>query len=280
MHVVNTSTVDTGKKKCELMHDTFRIEWRSKEGYGDFITGLCYAHSSTIKYQRPVHINFHWPNPKDYLLSSKDKESIYFRFNHILSWLKPVDGLTITHQFSSVPKYRFINELEEFNPIHGLWYPSKTLPTETGLVVFWSSRHNLEFPGYHKDPLYNHWDLIINQLKVLGYNVVEVTYRTPIEEAMNLIARCEFGIGYEGMIHQLFKFMWKPLIVASQRIKLTELLCIQACIITKPEEIIEKDINLLIRLSEKNIKKYMIAHEQYMNDIQDPCLHQLYNKEI
>lgn len=262
------------------MSDTFRIEWRSKEGYGDFITGLGYAHSSVHKYQRPVHINFHWPNPKDLLLSEKDKESIYFRFNHILTWLRPVSGLTISHQFESVPRYRFINELEEFNPLHGLWYPSKRLPTDPKLVVFWSSRHNLVFPGYHKDPLYDHWNAVVDRLTSMGYIVKEVTYRTPVSRAMDLIAKCQFGIGYEGMIHQLFKFMWKPLVVASQRVSLSRLLCAQAAIVTKPEQLVSGDIERYVQDSRLNIKKLLIKHREYINDVQDPTTHPLYNKEI
>jgi hypothetical protein len=262
------------------MNDVFRIEWRSKEGYGDFITGLGYAHSSVIKYNRPVHINFHWPNSKDHLLSSADKEPIYTRFNHILSWFRPVNNLTITHKFNSIPKYRFINELEEFNPLHGLWYPNRQLTTESNLVVFWSSKHNLEFPGYHKDPLYDHWDIVVDQLKELGYNVVEVTYRTPIKEAMNLISRCEFGVGYEGMIHQLYKFMWKPLVVASQRVSLSRLLCAQAAIITEPKQLINRDIERYVSESKSNIKQLLIQHEIYMSKVQDPTMHELFNKEI
>jgi len=172
----------------------FHIQFRSAEGYGDFITGLSYAHSSVLKYDRPVKITFHWPNPKDHLLSEIDKESILYRFNHILEWMKPVDGLTIEHKFESVPPWRFINELEEFTPVHGLWYPSKKLPTDENLVVYWSSRHNLKFPGYHKDPLYDDWDKVVQSLESLGYDVVEITYRTPIKQAMDLMARCSLRL--------------------------------------------------------------------------------------
>lgn len=263
-----------------MKKETFNIEWKSKEGYGDFITGLCYAHSSTIKYDRPVHINFHWPNSKDCLLSDIDKEPIFYRFEHIRSWLKPVNNLSISHEFESIPPYRFINELEEFNPIHGLWYPSKTLPTEKNLVVFWTSLHNLEFPGAHKDPLYRDWDKIVEKLESQGYNIKEVTYRTPIEEAMRLIASCEFGLGYEGMIHQLFKFMWKPLIVASKRYSLSNLLCVQGKIIDSPEKLLNGNVLQLVEESRRKIEITLKKHQEYINDKQDPTKHKLYNTLI
>lgn len=257
--------------------DQLDIEWRSQEGLGDFITGLGYAHSSVLKYQRPVNINFHWPNPKDFLMSDIDKESINYRFDYVLSLLKPVDGLTITHTYSSSPSWRFINEFEEFNPVHGLWYPKNEPITEKKLVVFWSSKHNLTFPGYHKDPLYDHWDTIVSNLKSEGYNVAEVTYRTPIKETMDLIQRCEFGIGYEGMVHQLFKFIWKPLICASKRYTLAHLLCPQAHIIDDPSQLLFDSVKPLVNHSKANIKKLLVEHQQYINDKQDPTKHKLYN---
>ena len=256
---------------------TFNIEWRSNIGYGDFITGLGYAHSATIKYGRPVHINFHWPNARDKKQSELDPETMYYRFNHILEYMRPVEGLTISHQWQSIPDYRFINELEEFNPIHGLWYPKNEPPVEKKLVVHWSSIYNLTFPGYHKDPIHDYWGVVIKELKDKGYKVKEVTYRTPVAEAMDLINRCEFGIGYEGMIHQLFKFMWKPLVVASQRVSLTRLLAAQGAIVTKPEDLLHGDINKLVDESKQRINDCLIQHKKYVEDKQDPTLHELYN---
>lgn len=254
------------------------IEWRSQEGYGDFITGLGYAHSSTIKFKQPIHINFHWPNPKDHLLSEKDTESILYRFNYIKSRMREVDGLTIEHTFSSTPPWRFINELEEFNPLHGLWYPKEELITEKGLVVVWSSRHNLTFPGYHKDPVYDWWDMVMNKLTIDGYNVKEITYRTPVSEAMDWMERCEFGVGYEGMIHQLFKFLWKPTVIASQRIGLSRLLAIQGHIVTDYKPLLYGDIQTLVNKSRENILRIKIEHQRYLDDYYNPHEHKLYNK--
>lgn len=259
---------------------SFDIHWRAKIGYGDFITGIGYAHSSTIKYNRPVHITFHWPHGRDEKHSDLDPETMYERFNHILGYMRPVEGLTISHEWNSVPNFRFYNELEEFNPLHGLWYPKVEPIVEKGLVVHWSSRHNIVFPGYHKDPIYDHWPVVVDRLTDMGYNVKEITYRTPIVEAMDLINRCEFGIGYEGMIHQLFKFMWKPLVVASERLWLTRLLAIQAHIVSKPKQLVEGDILKLVDISRNRIKRVLVDHNTYVNDIQDPTKHKFYNTEI
>lgn len=256
-----------------------KIEFRSNEGYGDFITGLCYAHAAVTKYQRPVHLVLHWPNPKDYLLSDIDQESILYRFNHILSYLRPVEGLRISHEFSSIPNYRFINELEEFNHVHGLWYLKEEPRVQPGLVAFWSSKHNLTFPGYHKDPLYDHWDEVVDNLTTEGYNVKEITYRTPIKDVMKIITECEFGVGYEGMVHQLFKFTWRPIVIASKRVDLAQLLAPQGKVITEPKDLLHTHIQKHVRASKKNIQRLLKEHDEWMHSYEDPTLHRLYNKE-
>ena len=192
--------------------------------------------------------------------------------------MRPVDGLTIEHEYSSSPPWRFINELEEFNPLHGLWYPRTNFPIEKKLVAFWSSRHNLQFPGLHKDPLYHHWDTVVGNLKDEGYTVAEITYRTPIKEVMRIITSCEFGVGYEGMVHQLFKFTWRPIVIASRRVALSKLLAPQGVIITKPEQLLFDDIRKYVKESQNNIDKLLVDHQNYIDDKQDPQYHKLYNK--
>lgn len=255
----------------------FKISWRANEGYGDFITGLGYAHSSVIKYNMPVEITFHWPNSRSFKFGEHDVESNYERFCAILDYLKPVNDLTINHEFESIPEYRFINELEEFNPLHGLWYPKKEIAVEKGLVVVWTSKQNTYFPGYHKDPAYDQWDEILDGLKTDGYRYEIVTYQTPIKTVLDLISRCEFGIGYEGMIHQLFKFSWRPSIVFSQRTKLSELLTPQAITLGNPNHLIYNSPDIYVQQCKSLIKHLKKKHTEYVYDTQDPTKHKLFN---
>jgi hypothetical protein len=46
-----------------------------------------------------------------------------------------------------------------------------------------------------------------------GFNVVEVTHRTPISEVFFLISHCRFVVAYNGMYHYLSKNLIKPMIV-------------------------------------------------------------------
>ena len=44
-----------------------KIEWRSAFGYGDFVTGLGYAHTASIKYETDVQLRFHWETDGSYV---------------------------------------------------------------------------------------------------------------------------------------------------------------------------------------------------------------------
>ena len=262
------------------MSDTFTIHWRSGEGYGDFITGICYANNCRVRYQRPISLHMHWPNPQGHLLSDQDNEDIKYRFDQICTLLKPIDNVEVIHHFDSKPNFRFINELEEFNCLHGLWEPKQQFKTSPGLVMLWSSCSNLSFPGYNKDPAYDHWDQIIDYLDDQGYDVEEVTYRTPVSKVMYLLKHCEFGIGYEGMVHQLFKFLWKPNIILGKRTALCRLFCPFSAIINNPIELFDKGIDYYINESNNNIHKYKKEYYQWLDKKEDPTLHPLYTKDI
>ena len=257
---------------------TLHIQWRANEGLGDFISGIGYAHSSVIKYQRPVRVTFHWPNTENFLYSAKDTESIYDRFQCVLGYMRPVEGLTIEHIFDSRPKFRYINNLEEFNPMHGLWYPKDPVIIEKNLVVLWTSRHNTKFVGYEKDPAHDIWDKVIDNLISRNYRVTEITYRTPINEMMDLIHRCEFGIGYQGMAMQLYKFMWKPLIVISGRVKWCKFLTPQAHTISDPNLLLG-NVEQYVKESKQAISDTLNNHQMYLADFQDPMKHSFYGKE-
>ena len=60
------------------------------------------------------------------------------------------------------------------------------------------------------------WDQAIDFLRSIGYNVVELSYRSPIREAHYHIATCKLVISYDGMWHYFAKNYYKPMIVASR----------------------------------------------------------------
>ena len=256
-----------------------KIEWRSGFGYGDFVTGLGYAHNASIKYDTDVNINFHWKHDLDFKESPDDPETIIERMYYVYSTMLPRNNVTVTHTTNSNPKYRFINNVDEFNPLHGLWHPNVKI-TNSKSVVLWRSKYNLSFPGLDKDPIHDRWDNVIRWLEQQNYKVHEVTYRTPIKEVIEKISSCEFGIGYSGMVHQLFKYMWKPLIVISNRHQFNKLTIPQATLLKDELELYRGGIDTHANQSRTKadlLRNKVIEWVQIKQDIRS---HPLYNVQV
>ena len=82
------------------------------------------------------------------------------------------------------------------------------------LVVIWrTSFVRTKFPGFKASYDDAYWDLIIPLLKMQGYTVIDVDYRTPIREVFYLISACEFVVAYNGMYGYLAKNLVKPSII-------------------------------------------------------------------
>tara|TARA_R110000868_G_scaffold30953_3_gene113856 strand:+ start:5682 stop:6299 length:618 start_codon:yes stop_codon:yes gene_type:complete len=88
------------------------------------------------------------------------------------------------------------------------------MPVNDNLVVVWRTKFiDSTYPKFKDSYDSSYWDLIIPILKMKGYNVMEVTHRTPIAEVFHLIASCKFVVAYNGMYHYIAKNLVKPMIV-------------------------------------------------------------------
>jgi hypothetical protein len=254
------------------------VKWSTGIGYGDFVTGLGYAHTSAIKYQTPVNIEFHWKHSQDHLFSANDPETIVDRCNYIHSIMRLLSQVSVSHVFNSDPDWRFYNQLDEFNPLHGLWYSTIKPKTEKKHVAIWTTDFNVSFPGKFKDPVNKKWNDIRHKLS--DYVLEEITYRTPVKEAIEIVNRCEFGIGYDGLAHQLFKFMWKPLFVFCERKWLNNILVPQAILLSHAGEFIDnKSDDLLLQAHEK-VNRVRLEHLAYINKKMKADEHPLFNTFI
>ena len=254
------------------------VKWGTGVGYGDFVTGLGYAHTSAIKYQIPVHIEFNWNHSRDHLFSPFDTETIVHRCDYIHSIMRPLSSVSISHKFNSGNTFRFYNQLDEFNPLHGLWYTDLPDQTNKKHVAIWTTDFNVSFPGRHKDPVHRKWNDI--RVKLSDYVLEEITYRTPVKEAIEIINRCEFGVGYDGLAHQLFKFMWKPLFVFCERKWLNNILIPQAILLSGADEFVNQSIDSMLIDAKAKVDKIRNQHLIYMNEKQIANEHPLFNTFI
>lgn len=272
----NTSRRRVPKRRSNN-EDSLDIQFRSGFGYGDFISGLAYAHNASIKYKTPVDITFHWDHSIDYLHDSSDPETIVDRFYTCYDDLVKLDDVRVNISCDSPLPYRFINHLDELSPYHSYWQSLRKNRND-GIVLIWSSRHNTYFPGHKKDPIYNRWNELSEHLENIGFTVREITYRTPIAEILDLISRCHIGIGYDGMIHQLFKIYQKPILVFCKRHDLNRLLVPHASLEISYERFLKRGVDFYRHDSLRKLKRVQKDYHRWLYDHQDYTKHSLYNK--
>lgn len=250
-----------------------KIEWKGGIGYGDFVTGLGYAHNCAVKYDTDIELVIHWPHEKNYYHHPLDPESQLDRCIYIYDlFLKKVK---LRHIFNSTPWFRFLNNFHEFNPVHGMFDLSLTTKKENYVLV-WDSQKNSSVVGRHKDPLNKkEWNLVKETIQDYNYDVVEVNYRMPIKEVISLMASCSGGIGYNGCIQQIFKLIHKPVITFSLRPAYNKLVLPWTTHYENVGEFILAD-NLFTE-SSKQLRKYQKIHNEFILDKQDYTKEKLYN---
>lgn len=259
------------------------IEWRGNFGYGDMTDPLTCSHAYTVKFDTPVTITIHWPflDP-NYKCSSQDPDTVLDQFEYLRSILKrPKHPVKFIHKFRSdqIP-FRYINNLEPLNPLTGVWYNNQH-QTDNHKVVVWSSRYNLKSVSSMKDPVRHQWDDIIKHYTELGYEVVELTYRMPIKEAIDHINTCTFGVGYDGMVHQLFKYLWKPITVLTDqgRHLINRLLVPQAVVMDSADQLINTPVKDLYFEMTNRMHFVEICHKRYLRRYYDYREHVNFNKK-
>lgn len=247
---------------------TLNMKWKCGIGYGDFVSGLCAAHTYSVKSEMPVHIVFYWNHSKDFLYSPLDPEPITYRCDYIFRCMKKIDGVSIDHVFNADVPFRTYNNLDEKNPLHNKWYLGLSSNTKPKHVALWTTEHNTYYPGIIKDPIGKNWDLIRKKLD--GYKIEEITYRTPVNEVVDIINRCEFGIGYDGSVHQLFNFVWKPIFIFCRRLVLNEYLVPQSITFTGTSKFLKMDLGEMIDAAHKKVEAVQMKYDEYLNEKINP----------
>lgn len=204
------------------------FNWKTTPGVGDFMMGLNIAYRRHHRGGMPVTINFHWYHDRDHYHHCEDPETILERFDYIHNFYLNKGSIKIDHTFNST---YYLPERWEFKkdgvPLdftpryeksvnHWSFDQRSYLPTDKNKVVIWRPMMNAEEPRLWKRRVTNEeWQLIIDNLVDLGYNVVELEYKTPVSEVVYHINTCAFTVSYDGMWHYVAKNFWKPMIVFS-----------------------------------------------------------------
>ena len=228
-----------------------KVTWRGTPGVGDFMWALNCAHLHAYHTNTKVNLEMHWEHGEDHLHHFEDPETIIERMHYIHNFYHRQDDVVISHVFNSNgrysdwsfkedivpdddgqlrikasdhPKNRFHFESNRYSDTPGqpapkndwLFRQDAFRSTDKNSIVIWRPTFNAEIPRTWKRILTNQqWDDIIKKLRRQGINITELTYRTPIREAMYHISRCRLVLCYDGMWHYIAKNFAKPLAVIS-----------------------------------------------------------------
>ena len=257
------------------MKSKMNIEWRGGIGYGDFVTGLGYAHNCALKYETDIDFKIHWNHSKDYKPNPIDPETIIERCQYIYSLFQS-EKVKLIQQTNSFPNFRFINQFHEFEPVHGMYNLSFKESLTENYVVMWNSLTNTTPVKKFKDPLTKkEWKMTKDIIKDFGYNVVEVDYRTPVVEVIDLCKNSVGGVGYDGSIHQIFKLIQKPVILFCERTSLNELLLPWATQYKTFADFFSQDV--LFDKSQQDLFKWQLQYKNWIAYKKDFTTEELYN---
>jgi len=229
-----------------------KVTWRGTPGVGDFMWALNCVHLHAFETKTRVNLEMHWEHDEDYLHHFEDPETIIERMDYIHNFYHRQDDVVISHVFNSNGRYtdwkfeddvidaedgnrqilaiqgrhknrfefesgRYLDEKGSDAPKNDwLFRQDAFRSTDKNSIVIWRPTFNAEIPRTWKRILTNQqWDDIIKKLRRQGINITELTYRTPIREAMYHISRCRLVLCYDGMWHYIAKNFAKPLAVIS-----------------------------------------------------------------
>jgi hypothetical protein len=228
------------------------VTWRGTPGVGDFMWALNCSHLHSWRSKTPINLEMHWSHDENHLHHFEDPETIIERMQYIHNFYDRKNDVRISHVINAKGRYSFwkyeddIKLLEDGSKVQVARNIEKTRfyfqsgiysdkrgnkapendwlfrsdsfqKTISNKIVFWRPTFNAETPRTWKRGLTNRdWEIIIDKLKSHGFQMVELTYRTPIREAMWHIATCRQVICYDGMWHYVAKNFCKPLLVVSE----------------------------------------------------------------
>ena len=227
--------------KLDLYHDPLRghpylftrgneVDWKGTEGVGDILFGMNAVHMMVhlIRKRRPLEqmqMNVFWPHDDQFLFHFEDPETIIERTNYLHQFYHDKESVKINHIFNSTDeeiaqlRHRgFQRKRSNMAVLDGIptwafrldsWCDK---PVENK-IVFWRPLFNKALPwGWKRSFTNDHWERIIDILQSKGFSLTELTYRTPVREALYHIRTCRFCIFYDGMWQYIAKNLCKPVI--------------------------------------------------------------------
>jgi len=201
---------------------------------------------------RKINLELHWEHGEDYLHHFEDPETIIERCNYIHNFYHQQERVEIHHIFNANGRYRdwkYADDVVNENGVNRVkavnahaqknrfWFQSGYYNDDRGSpapnndwifrqdafqeydpkrIVYWRPTWNAEKPRTWKRLFENDdWEQLIIHFKAMGFDMHELSYRTPASEAMYLISTARMVICYDGIWHYVAKNFARPLAVIS-----------------------------------------------------------------
>lgn len=229
------------------------VTWRGTPGVGDFMWALNACHKYAADHNiRKINLELHWEHGEDYLHHFEDPETIIERCDYIHNFYHQQERVEIHHIFNANGRYRdwkYADDVVNENGVNRVkavnahaqknrfWFQSGYYNDDRGSpapnndwifrqdafqeydpkrIVFWRPTWNAEKPRTWKRLFENDdWEQLIIHFKAMGFDMHELSYRTPASEAMYLISTARMVICYDGIWHYVAKNFARPLAVIS-----------------------------------------------------------------
>lgn len=215
------------------------IQWRGTPGVGDAMQIINVALRWSFANRQKVILEIHWEHGPNFLYHPDDPETIIQRTDWIYKKYHQNERIDLVHVYNSdMFKYKFwdlnkvrvnfvnrdIEDTAERSGKTGAWYnpgwlfEAKEFKTaKPKKIVVFNSSKNAEPPRRWKRFVTDEeWNNLIKKMRdEWGYNVIELTYRHPIETAYRQIQNCDAVISYDGMWHWIARNFCKPMIIPS-----------------------------------------------------------------
>lgn len=243
------------------------VNWKGKIGYGDIISPICYAHNVSNQLDTKVKLVFHWPHGPSFKQCNEDPETLMERASFIFDRCVK-SNVVLEHRYDSILPSNFHHDNYDYTDgLHNFWYSKDRNNAYTEEIVVCGTHHNsitmADYGKTWKDPLGEKaWSDLVIQLSQ-HHKVVDVSYRTPIQELFNTVKRAKLFIGYHGSVAWVARFLQIPMIVFSSKPKLSGMSFNQAAIKSEIEKDFEKNLSTYIRHSRQKMNNTLNAFAEY-----------------
>ena len=208
------------------------VTWRGTPGVGDFMWALNSCHKYAADHNvSKINLELHWEHGEHHNHHFEDPETIIERCNYIHNfyhqqerykhWKFNDDVVLETNGDRRIAainnhgfKARFFFESGHYDDAPGSDAPDNDWifredafqDYNPNRIVFWRPTWNAERPRTWKRIFDDSdWDHLIAHFRTLGFDMHELSYRTPVSEVMHLISTSRMVICYDGIWHYVAK---------------------------------------------------------------------------